>query len=141
MKKVIGGSVYNTDTARKVGQWDNGKLDGPEWGRETLYQTKSGRYFLRFAGGPDSEHAEVAADGQRSRGVRLQPISPSDAAAWAADRMSPQQFSAEFGPPANPKELEQLNLSIPAGVKSKLERMKAETGKSISQIVSEKFAD
>lgn len=49
MKKVIGGKIYNTETAEEIASWQTGdknNADTEEWCVETLFQTKSGQFFL-----------------------------------------------------------------------------------------------
>jgi hypothetical protein len=47
MKAVIDHIRYNTDTAEKIGSYDNGyAVSDFKHLSETLYKTKSGQYFL-----------------------------------------------------------------------------------------------
>ena len=51
MKKIINGKTYNTETAKKLANWDNeiyGSFDSIE---ETLYQKRTGEFFLAGEGG------------------------------------------------------------------------------------------
>jgi len=59
MKKVIGGKMYNTETAEELFSFDNG-LGGGDFRamEETLYVTKKGTYFLAGSGGPMSKYSE-----------------------------------------------------------------------------------
>ena len=50
MKKVINSTLYNTETARKLGNWDNGRYGSFGYCKETLYRTKSGKYFIHGEG-------------------------------------------------------------------------------------------
>ena len=47
MKKIIRGRQYDTDTAQRIGSWDNG-LSGTdlEYTSETLYRKRTGEFFL-----------------------------------------------------------------------------------------------
>jgi len=57
MKKVIDGKVYNTDTATKVAEWDNGRpYNDFNNVTETLYITKKGNWFLHGEGGANSHY-------------------------------------------------------------------------------------
>ena len=58
MKKVIDGALYNTDTARCIGAWDNGYFRNDfNFCKEMLYKTKSGKSFLYGEGGPMSKYS------------------------------------------------------------------------------------
>ena len=47
MKKIIDGRRYDTDTAKKLVNWDNGlPINAFSYTEETLYQKRTGEYFL-----------------------------------------------------------------------------------------------
>jgi len=52
MKKIIKGSLYNTDTAKFLGCIEPAgqNTNDLNFFRETLYRTKSGKYFLHGEG-------------------------------------------------------------------------------------------
>lgn len=46
MKKIINGKLYNTETAKKLGDWESDQdYRGLYHEEESLYRTKSGNYF------------------------------------------------------------------------------------------------
>lgn len=52
MKKIINGKKYDTDTAKEVGYSNNGLLSTDiDYIEETLYQKKTGEFFLYGEGG------------------------------------------------------------------------------------------
>ncbi len=57
MKRIINKKTYNTETATKVAEWDNGIRDFKAE-EEELYITKKGAWFLYYAGCPASKYAE-----------------------------------------------------------------------------------
>lgn len=53
MKKIIGGKIYDTNTAECVHAYSSRhNHDDSNWYEETLYKTKKGVYFLAGTGGP-----------------------------------------------------------------------------------------
>lgn len=81
MKQVINGLLFDTDKAQEVARdWDGHASDYHHW-HETLYKTKSGRWFLACKGGPMSQHAKKTADGWTGDRY-LKPISAPEALAW-----------------------------------------------------------
>jgi hypothetical protein len=52
MKKIINRKIYNTETAKLLGSWDN-KCSYSDYNyySETLYKTKKGQFFLEVTGG------------------------------------------------------------------------------------------
>jgi len=142
MKKVIEGALYNTETAKEIGAWDNG-LYGRDFGRcsETLYRTKSGKYFLHGDGGPMSKYA-VRHGNSTSGSEEIRPYTPAEAAEWAEEHLTADEYAAEFGEPEEAADgREALNISIPAELKRRFEQVKKQTGKSISQQIVDKFAE
>ena len=97
MKKNVGRSVYNSDTARKIGTWDNGRF-GKDYARceETLYQTKAGKYFIHGKGGKNSRYA-VWVGNVGLAGEDIRAYSLEDAAAWAEEHLPKDLYLLEFG--------------------------------------------
>ncbi len=143
MKKVIQGARYDTSTAREIGSWSNGYYPGDLYHcTETLYQTKSGKYFLHGSGGPASKYSRQTGSNSWSGGEEIVPMSPAAAAKWAEEYLPSEIYEKEFGevPEASDDKVAVM-LSLPVDVKARLERLRSETGKSISQLVAEKFKE
>lgn len=82
MKKIIDGKRYDTETATKVANWDNGCY-GNDFNAvdEDLYITKNGNWFLDGSGGARSKYATCY--GSSSCGGReLIPMSADEAKKW-----------------------------------------------------------
>lgn len=136
MKKVIEGALYNTETATYLGSYHNG-VHGFAWWKESLYRTKSGKYFLHGAGGPQSQYGEWHGN-SGGDGEVIRPYTIQEAMEWAEERLDGDEYSTIFGEPDEASENKAvINLSLPIEIKWKLERLKSETGRSISAIVTE----
>lgn len=138
MKKIIEGALYNTETAKRIGSWDNG-VYGNDFRScsEDLFQTKSGKYFLYGEGGPMSTYA-VHHGNSTSGGEEIMPLTPLEAHEWAEEKLTADEFIKLFGEVEEASDdREPLNLTIPRDLKQKLAKMREDTGKSISQIISE----
>ena len=137
MKKVIKGSVYNTETAREVGSvapngWDTGNFN---YLSETLYCTKSGKYFLHGEGHANSRYG-VWQGNTGGWGETIIPYSPNQAAEWAEANLSADEYMNEFGEVEEASDDKApLSLTISTETKRTLEKMRAESGDSISKIV------
>jgi hypothetical protein len=141
MKKIIEGALYNTETAREIGHAEPAGYDTRDFSYycETLYKTKAGKYFLHGEGGGNSKYGEWHGN-SGGPGEEIRPYTPADASEWAEENLDADDYAAEFGEPEEAAEgREALNISVPRELKIKLERMRSETGKSISQIIEEKF--
>lgn len=98
MKKIINGLRYDTDKAVEVGSCDNGipTNDFSHWSA-TLYKTpRSGKFFLAGHGGPMTQFARYYADGTRSGGENLIPMSDKDALAWAEQYLDADTIEEYF---------------------------------------------
>jgi hypothetical protein len=83
VKRIIDGLRYDTETALKVAEWDNGRYNGDfELIEEALYKTKSGRWFLAAYGGALTEYSEPAGNNGRCAGSRVIPFTAYEAQKW-----------------------------------------------------------
>lgn len=135
MKKVIKGAVYDTSTAKKIGEYDNGlqRTDFAYY-EETLYRTKSGKYFVYGWGHANSKYGEWHGNSGGS-GEEIRPYTYQEAVEWAEEYLSGEDYEAAFGVPDEGYYAQ--TISIPYEIKYKLDKLQSETGKSISQIVIE----
>lgn len=99
MKKVINNRLYNTETAKVRGEWDNGRpYSDFGWCEETLYQKKTGEFFLHGAGGAASEYSEERGQNSWGSGERIIPLSVEAARKWAGEHLDGDEYEAIFGP-------------------------------------------
>ena len=143
MKKVISGKLYNTETAKMLGKAYS-EADRSSWSfwMEELYKTKSGAYFMYGEGGPQTKYASSSGNNNWGYGEKLYPMTPESARKWAEENLTADEYSAVFGEPEEAGDTkEPLNITITVELKRRLEKMKEETGKSISQIIEDRFAE
>jgi hypothetical protein len=141
MKKVINGRVYSTETAKKLGSVEPNGYNPRDFTYfcETLYQTKSGAYFLHGEGHANSRYG-IWQGNTGSWGEKIMPMSPDDAREWAKTNLDGDEYTAIFGEPEEASDSRvPLNLTVSAELKTRLMRLREDTGKSISQIVEECF--
>lgn len=116
MRKVINNKVYDTDKAHEVGSWSNDALAGDfDSVIEILYRKRTGEYFLYGEGGARTQYAVAEGQNSWSGGSRIMPMSYDDARAWAEDRLSAEDYEAEFGmTDEDETDIARMSLSIPA---------------------------
>ena len=126
MKKVIDGALYNTDTARCIGAWDNGYWrTESRWLSEKLYPTKYGKSFLYGEGGPMSKYAVSSGNNSWSGGEHIEPMSAEAARAWAEEHLEADDYAAEFGEPDEASDDRvTIDLTIPTSIKTNLEKLR-----------------
>jgi hypothetical protein len=101
MQKVIGGRRFDTAAAEEVCASDNGLNRGDfKYRAETLYRTRSGRWFVHHEGGAMSDVA-VASSGGYTNGEDIEPVSDEEAfrflEARSADREARAALDKYFG--------------------------------------------
>lgn len=135
MKKIINKSLYNTDTARFIGTWDNGAQYG-DFNRvdESLYQTKSGKYFIRGEGGAMTTYAEHHGN-STSGSEKIIPLTASEAQEWAEEKLTADEYQKEFGEVEEAAEKIQTAFNLSATTVDILKKQKAATGMTLSQLV------
>lgn len=96
MKKIINGKRYDTEAAKEIGNWDNGRSHRDfRHCTETLYVKRTGEYFLHGCGGPMSAYAEKCGDMYGS-GSALIPMTDEAAREWAEKHLSADEYEEHF---------------------------------------------
>lgn len=134
MKKVINGKVYDTDTAKELGF--DCKGDGLTRWAETLYQKRTGEYFLHGEGGAMTNYGVSLGDNEWGPSEKIIPMSPTKAREWGEKHLSGEAYEAAFGLPDEDAEDVILYAKIPAQIMAKLKARAAENGTSITEIVT-----
>ena len=143
MKKVINGALYNTGTAQELGCIEPAGYDYNNFNyfKETLYRTKSGKYFLHGEGHGNSRYGEWHGN-IGGWGEQIRPYTPEEAMEWAEENLTADEYEEAFGEPEEASDTKSpLNITVSAEFRSLLQKMKEDTGKSISQIIEDKFMD
>lgn len=134
MKKVIKGAVCDTETATKLGVCEHNIIDRLYWWTETLYRTKSGRYFIHGEGGPGSPYAKVEDDGHWKSGGQIDIITKEAAEKWAEEHLSGEEYEAAFGVP---DEVPRITVALTPENRAKLEGIRAKTGRTFVEIIND----
>ena len=140
MKKIIAGAKYDTDTAKELGYSSNNCSQSDfNWYSETLYRTKSGRYFLAGEGGARSRYARSCGNNSWTGGSGIEPMSREAAQKWAEEHLDSDKYEAIFGE-VTEDEQEQLNVLVSSQLKQKLWELAEKQGKSMSTLAEEILA-
>lgn len=98
MKKVINGKVYDTDKAKGLGTYANyGSWRDFNHYEETLYQKKTGEYFLFGKGGASTRYAEPEGQNSWTGGSRIMPMTYAEAQKWAEEYLDADKYEEIFG--------------------------------------------
>lgn len=107
-RAVIKNAVYDTATARKVYAQDPGYAkDDPQSIIETLFQKKTGEFFLYIFGGAETPYATPVdvAKGIYAPGTKFAPLSYEAAKEWGKRRMPAEIYAAVFEQPPDDRDV------------------------------------
>ena len=135
MKKVINGALYDTETAKLLGQDSYSNPGDFQHWVETLYRTKSGKYFLHGKGGAMTKYAVCVGQNEWCGGEKIIPLDLESAQKWAEEHLDGDEYIRAFGEPE-----ERTTIMISAATKARLSDIKAKTGKSFGDIVADAVA-
>ena len=137
MKKIINGKLYNTETAKKLGDWESDQdYRGLYHEEESLYRTKSGNYFLWCYGGAASRYNQQIGQNEWSSGELIQPISEDRAKKWAEDRLDGDSYERIFGE-ISEGESETVSVILPPDVVAKLKEEMERSSKKRTDVIVE----
>ena len=136
MKKIINGKMYNTDTAKELAGWSS----PGGWGdfshyEETLYQKRTGEFFLFGEGGPMTRYAESAGQNQWRGGSKIIPLAWEDAREWAENKLDADGYEEIFGEVSEDESRTVVTLSISAGALERAKRAASQLGVSVSAYI------
>lgn len=136
MKKIIKNRVYDTATARKIGEWDNmPDIRDFNYCCEVLYCKKNGEYFLHGEGGPRSKYAKSIGLGNWSGSEQIIPLDYDSAREWAEEHLTVEEYEAEFGLPEEDDSQAQLTCTISAQSVALIRQTAQREGVTIAEIV------
>ena len=142
MKKIIEGKLYNTDTAKEMGCWSNmADYRNFSWYCETLYQKRTGEFFLHGEGGPMTQYARTIDQNSWSGGEKIMPLSFDAAREWAEKRLDADEYAQIFGMPGEDADDVTWCLQVPAALDAKVRQLAADQQTSLAGLVIKILSD
>ena len=138
MKKIIKGKLYNTDTAKLLGEWEKYSLNDIKHVREYLYLKKNGEYFLHGEGGPLSIYAEQIEQNSWSGGERIRPLTYEEAREWAEEKLEVEEYEKIFGEVSEDDSIIRLCISMTAEEAALLKQNAQKANMNISAYIVSK---
>lgn len=136
MKKIINGKVYDTDKAKELGTYSNaGGWNDFNHYEETLFQKRTGEFFLFGKGNADSKYAELIGQNCWSGGRKIMPMPYEDARRWAEEHLDADEYEEIFGVVDESGEKTTVTLSIDSGKWESAKREAAKKGIGISEYI------
>ena len=129
MKKIKNNKVYDTQTARKLGEYTPSQYKSEfSWYCETLFQKKTGEFFLHGEGNATSPYGKSCGQNEWCSGEEIKPLTYEEAQKWAEDHLDGEDYCAIFGEPDEDAEDEKMTVRLSAAAASKLAREAAKNG-------------
>lgn len=135
MKKIIKGKLYDTETARELGSDSYSNPRDFHYWEETLFQKKTGEYFLHGEGGAATKYAEAVGQNSWSGGERIMPLTYTEAAEWAEQHLDGDAYISIFGEPAEDDSRQNITLSLTVGAVAKAKQAAAKAGVTLSAYI------
>ena len=120
MNRVIDGHKYDTETAKKIGSWDNGLYGDLYSVTETLYRTKSGYYFIHGEGGAGSCYSKMIENNSWTGSEDIIPMTAEASEEWAKEHLTADDYEKVFGEAED--DGVQISATISEELKSKLDK-------------------
>lgn len=139
MKKIIKNKLYDTETAKELGSDSYSNCHDFHWWAETLYQKRTGEFFVYGEGGPASKYAETVGLNEWSGGERIMPLSYSEAQEWAEKHLDGDTYIDIFGEPEEDDSRQTITLSLSTGAVAKAKQEAAKAGLSLSAYFEKKL--
>lgn len=135
MKKIISGRLYDTETAKELGSDSYSNSRDFHWWAETLYQKRTGEFFVHGEGGPASKYAETVGLNEWSGGERIMPLSYSEAQKWAEKHLDGDDYIAIFGEPEEDENKQKITLYLTAAAIAKAKQAAAKSEMTLSAYI------
>lgn len=142
MKKIINGRLYNTETAKKCGEYEpNPYRSDFKWFCESLYQKKTGEFFLHGDGNAASPYSKSCGQNEWCGTEIIKPMSYTEAQEWAERHLTGDQYEEIFGEVSEDDTTVKTMISTTAAEIEIIKRNAAKSGMTVSSYIVMKCAE
>lgn len=146
MKRIINGKVYDTSKAKHIGfSSNNCSYSDLNYCAETLYQKKTGEFFLHGESGANGKYSKSLGNNSWCGGEDIIPLDWEAAREWAESHMDANAYEEIFGEVQEDESRVVTRIKIQVDT---LEKCKREAGKEgistpeyINRVLSSAMAD
>jgi hypothetical protein len=142
MKKIINGRLYNTETAKKCGEYEpNPYRSDFNWFCESLYQKKTGEFFLHGDGNAASPYSKSCGQNEWCGTEIIKPMSYTEAQEWAERHLTGDQYEEIFGEVSEDDTNVKTMISTTAAEIEVIKRNAAKAGMTVSAYIVMRCAE
>lgn len=142
MKRIIKGKVYNTETAKKCGEYEPNPYSSDfNWFCETLYQKKNCEFFLHGDGNANSRYRKSCGRNEWQGDEKIIPLTYAEAQSWAEKHLTGDECEEIFGEVEEDDSRVSLNLSMTAAEAEIIKRNAAQAGMTVSAYIVHRCAE
>jgi hypothetical protein len=99
MQKIIGGKLYDTETAEVIDSYHYSNPGDFRYVQELLLRSSKGAFFLHGEGGARTRYAEQVENNMWRGGEDIIPLDEAEARAWLEKHGCVASYLAVFGEP------------------------------------------
>lgn len=113
MKRIIKNRVYDTTKAKRLAEYEPNPYHSDfHWYCETLFQKRTGEYFLHGDGNAASKYSKSCGQNEWCGDEKIIPLTYGEARQWAEERLDTDNYIGIFGEPAEDDSVTALNLTL-----------------------------
>lgn len=136
MRKIVNGVLYDTTTAKHLGDWQSSSdSSSPDYCVLALYQKSNREFFLACSGNGTEHYVYHISDGFAGCTKSIVPLSPEDALEWAEDHLSVDEYVAALGRVSEDDGYKSAYLLLPSELAMKAQESAAATGVEFSEYI------
>lgn len=136
MKKVIKGKLYDTETAKEIGSYEPNPYHSDfGWYCETLYQKRTGEFFLYGDGNAASPYSRKCGQNEWCGDEKIIPVSYERAREWCEQHLDGDEYISIFGEPEEDDSKQIVAYSLTKTAIARAKKTAAEKGISVSAYI------
>lgn len=137
MKKIINGKVYDTSTAKRLGEYEPSPYKSDfHWFAETLYKKMNGEFFIHGEGNAASKYSKTVGQNEWAGGEKIIPLTYEEAQAWAEKHLDGDDYISIFGEPDEDDSKAQIHINLPVATIAKVKALAAKRGETVSGFIN-----
>lgn len=138
MKRIIKNKVYDTDTAKELCNYEpNPYRSDFHWYCETLYQKKTGEFFIFGVGNVASKYSKSCGQNEWCGSEKIVPLTYDEAREWAEQTQDGDTYIEIFGEPEEDDSRDTMQVSLTKTAIAKIKQAAHKQGITVSALIEQ----